>query len=149
MEQELRREADIRRDVRSMLHRIIAAGGSRRKKGMKSTKGMGMYELEGEGIRAGRKRKSTRKKKISCYSSTGKGLYARGMSAGKKRKSPKKSSNPWIQHVKKYARQHGMDYAEALMSPGIRKGYKPMSGMGKKRISRKRVGMRGKKKTYL
>ena len=35
-----------------------------------------------------------------------------------------KSSNPWIQHVKSFAKQHGITYWKALKSPQCKSSYK-------------------------
>lgn len=32
--------------------------------------------------------------------------------------------NPWIVHVKAYAKKHGMKYSEALKHPGCKASYK-------------------------
>lgn len=34
--------------------------------------------------------------------------------------------NHWIQHVKDYAKKHGMSYSMALKSPGCKSSYKKM-----------------------
>lgn len=37
------------------------------------------------------------------------------------------TTNPWIQHVKKYASKKGISYTQALKDPKVKKGYKPMT----------------------
>jgi hypothetical protein len=111
-------DSSIRRDYRAQLERIIASGGARKKK--RKTRKSGMGEYDGDGLRA--------------Y-----GLRA-GMRAGKKKAAKKKTTNPWIKHVKAYAKSHGLTYNEALKSPGVKRGYKKTgSGMraGVRRTSSK------------
>lgn len=118
--------AQVRQEIRNMLNRIILAGGKR-----KTSKkyGMGAYELEGDG----RKKRMTKPKSKKEMG----GLRAYGLKAGKKM-----TMNPWIKHVKAYAKAHGMSYNEALQSPNIKKGYKKVSS-----VKSKRKTMR-KKKAY-
>ncbi|HNE92501.1 MAG TPA: hypothetical protein PKG56_00040 [Chitinophagaceae bacterium] len=54
--------------------------------------------------------------------------------AGKKQ-AP--TTNPWIRHVKKYAKEHGIKYAEAISM--ARASYRPMKG-GSKTAKRKSAG---------
>lgn len=161
----------IREDVKRYLSRVIASGGSRRKK---YSRGMSLYELEGEGRRRRRRKRKSPRMSLSSAS----GLYAGRrrkrrvgvvrrrrkpslLVAGRRRRRPsslvagrrrrrasgvraglraygRKPVNPWIQHVKQYARSHGMSYRDALMSPGVRRGYR---GMGSR--------LRMKKKSYI
>ena len=97
-----------------MLDRIIKSGGSRRT-GVRrtSTRRSGlrapMRAGRGDGLRAGiragaRKPRSTTRKPRAT--------------------SSRRPANPWIAHVKKFARDHGLTYAEALRSPGLKRGYK-------------------------
>jgi len=37
-------------------------------------------------------------------------------------------TNPWIEHVRSYAKKHNMQYFEALRHPNIKDGYKKTSG---------------------
>lgn len=46
------------------------------------------------------------------------------MKKNKGSKSGNKKASPWIAHVKKYASDHGLNYREALMSPGCKSSYK-------------------------
>lgn len=40
---------------------------------------------------------------------------------------PGVKSNPWIEHVKKFAEKKGIPYFEALKHPDVKKGYKSMT----------------------
>ena len=59
----------------------------------------------------------------------GSGFYRRGHKAydddGYKSKmmSHMKKTMPWVQHVKEFAKEHGLNYAQALKHPGVRSGY--------------------------
>jgi hypothetical protein len=58
-------------------------------------------------------------------------IYGRGVRAGygpsvKSEVAAKK--NPWIKFVKKFAKEHGMTYAEALKNPATKKAYKQFKG---------------------
>lgn len=37
-------------------------------------------------------------------------------------------TNPWIEHVKKFASKKGMSYRDALKDPNVKKGYKKKTG---------------------
>jgi len=105
-----------RREVRKQLERIILSGGKKSK--TRKKKG-GTYEFMemGAGIYAGKKRKSTRK--------SASGLRAYGIT--------KKPANPWVKHVKQYAKSHGLTYGEALSSPGAKRSYHSGMSMSKKK----------------
>jgi hypothetical protein len=47
-----------------------------------------------------------------------------GKKSSGKKMSGKKSANPWIEHVKAFARKHGINYAEALKHSDLKKGYR-------------------------
>jgi hypothetical protein len=40
------------------------------------------------------------------------------------------TSNPWIDHVKKFAEKKGIPYFQALKHPDVKKGYKPKTTKG-------------------
>lgn len=74
----------------------------------------------GAGITGGKKRKTKKDKEMDEYEDEGEGLTGGehdgdGLSGGKKRKRKTASGvNPWISHVKKYAKENGIPYREAL-----------------------------------
>lgn len=37
-------------------------------------------------------------------------------------------SNPWVEHVRAYAKKHNLQYFEALRDPKVKKGYKSKKG---------------------
>ena len=43
---------------------------------------------------------------------------------GKRKTNGKKPANPWITHVKKFAKEQGINYREALKHPGVKSSYK-------------------------
>jgi len=91
---------------------------------------MGEYDGDGlraYGIRAG-KRKTTKR--------------ASGLYAGKK-----KTTNPWIKHVKAYAKSHGLTYNEALKAPGVKRGYKKTSSGSGMRAGARRTSSKMPKMT--
>lgn len=47
-----------------------------------------------------------------------------GGKKGKKKTKGKKPANPWITHVKNFAKQEGINYREALKHPGVKSSYK-------------------------
>jgi hypothetical protein len=107
----------------------------------------------GEGVRRRRRRagegEGVRRKKRRSRRMAGEGeledilqIYGRGVYVGGKKKSGSKSRkgkttggkmNPWIKHVKKYAKDHGLTYAEALKSPRARSSYKGGEGGARRR----------------
>jgi hypothetical protein len=95
----------IRSDIKNMLERVIKSGGARKRRGG--------YEKDDDYM--GGKRKTKRKGGIRA------GMRA-GLKAGAKKK--KSGTSPWISHVKKYAKSHGMTYGEALSDPAVSSSYK-------------------------
>lgn len=157
-------EAEVRKDIRNMLDRIILSGGKKRSKGKSrksiSSKRVGAYESQGglraygipagarAGTRAGKRSRSMTRSRMSMTRSRsmmGMGKKSKSMTkTGRRKKMTGKSpASAWIRHVKQYAKDHGINYAEALKSPGVKRGYKS----GGKMMKRKSVTR--KKKTYM
>src|SRR5580698_7334681 len=110
-------DSQIRKDIRDMLDRIIMAGGRRKKSSTRTGQGLRAY-----GLRAGKKRKTTKTvtRKVTRRVARPK-LVSRtmcGSSGTRKRKTSTRSGraraavNPWVKHVRQYARAHGITYSE-------------------------------------
>src|SRR5579871_167649 len=114
-------DSTVRRLVREQLDRIIASGGNRRKSKTRKSK---TYDMP--------KKKRKHKRGMGMYDYDG--YDGEGLQAGRKKK---KKSSDWIDHVKDYAKKHGLSYSEALQSKGVSRGYRKV-GKGRRKMTRKK-----------
>lgn len=88
--------------VAPVIKHVVNAGGTMVKNVLKGVENVGNGVLRGIGTLVGKKSKSQR--------------------GGKK--LLKKKANKWIEHVKKFAKEHGMTYGNALKDAKVKASYK-------------------------
>lgn len=107
-------DALIRHRIKDILmDQIRMQGGKKRRSKSKTTRGRAYAGSKTA------KKKTSRSKSRTCGSKSRKGV---------------KRSSPWIAHVKKYAKEHGITYGEALKK--ARASYKGGVYAGKRKSSR-------------